>query len=50
MNLLTSLQKIDLATMKKYLIIICNLACLVCFLTVLLGCDQKADKPAKPKI
>ncbi|MDX1709466.1 MAG: pilus assembly protein PilP [Desulfobacterales bacterium] len=36
--------------MKKNLIIICNLACLICFFIVLLGCDQAADKPATPKI
>jgi type IV pilus assembly protein PilP len=36
--------------MKKYLIIICNLACLICFFIVLLGCDQPASKPATPKI
>jgi type IV pilus assembly protein PilP len=36
--------------MKKNLIIICNLACLICFFMVLLGCDQPADKPATPKI
>jgi len=47
---LTSLQKIDLTTMKKYLIIICNLACLIGFLSVLLSCDQPADKAATPKI
>jgi len=36
--------------MKKNLIIICNLTCLICFFIVLLGCDQPADKPAAPKI
>ena len=36
--------------MKKYLIIICSFACLIGFLTVLLGCDQTADKAATPKI
>ncbi|MGD2186108.1 MAG: pilus assembly protein PilP [Desulfobacterales bacterium] len=36
--------------MKKYLIIICNFACLIGFLTALLGCDQTADKAATPKI
>jgi type IV pilus assembly protein PilP len=36
--------------MKKYLTIICNLACLICFFIVLLGCDQPANKPATPKI
>ena len=36
--------------MKKNLIIICNLACLICFFIVLLGCDQPANKPATPKI
>jgi type IV pilus assembly protein PilP len=35
--------------MKKYLII-CSFACLIGFLTVLLGCDQAADKGATPKI
>ena len=47
---LTFLQKIYLTTMKKYLIIITSFACLIGFLTVLPGCDQKADKVAKPKI
>ena len=36
--------------MKKNLTIICNLACLICFFIVLLGCDQPANKPATPKI
>jgi type IV pilus assembly protein PilP len=36
--------------MKKNLTIICNLACLICFFIVLLGCDQPASKPATPKI
>jgi len=36
--------------MKKNLIIICNVACLICFFIVLLGCDQPASKPATPKI
>jgi type IV pilus assembly protein PilP len=36
--------------MKKNLIIICNLTCLICFFIVLLGCDQPANKPATPKI
>jgi type IV pilus assembly protein PilP len=36
--------------MKKNLIIICNLTCLICFFIVLLGCDQPADRPATPKI
>jgi type IV pilus assembly protein PilP len=36
--------------MKKNLIIICNLACLICFFIVLLGCDQPASTPATPKI
>jgi type IV pilus assembly protein PilP len=36
--------------MKKNLIIICNLACLICFFIILLGCDQPASKPATPKI
>ena len=47
---MTSLQKIDLPTMKKYLIILCNLACLIGFLSVLLSCDQPAKKAATPKI
>jgi type IV pilus assembly protein PilP len=36
--------------MKKNLIIICNLACLICFFIAVLGCDQPASKPATPKI
>jgi type IV pilus assembly protein PilP len=36
--------------MKKNLIIICNLACLICFYIVVLGCDQPASTPATPKI
>ena len=36
--------------MKKNLIIICNLVCLICFFIVLLGCDQPDSKPATPKI
>jgi type IV pilus assembly protein PilP len=36
--------------MKKNLIIICNLACLICFFIVVLGCDQPASTPATPKI
>jgi type IV pilus assembly protein PilP len=36
--------------MKKYLVIITSFACLIGFLTFLPGCDQKADKAAKPKI
>ena len=36
--------------MKKNLIIICNLACLIGFLTVLLGCDAPAEKPRKPLV
>ena len=36
--------------MKKNLIIICNLACLICFFIVLLGCDQPASEPATPKV
>ena len=36
--------------MKKNLIIICNLACLIGFLTVLLGCDMPAEEPLKPLI
>ena len=47
---MTSLQKINLTTMKKYLIIICSFACLIGFLTVLPGCDQKSEKAATPKI
>ena len=46
---MTSLPKINLTTMKKYLII-CSFACLIGFLTVLLGCDQATDKGATPKI
>jgi type IV pilus assembly protein PilP len=44
------MQKIILTIMKKHLTIICNLACLIGFLTVLLGCDQPADKAAAPKV
>lgn len=36
--------------MKKNLIIICNLACLIGFFTGLLGCDQPANEPVTPKI
>jgi type IV pilus assembly protein PilP len=36
--------------MKKNIIIICNLACLIGFLTVLLGCDQPTNEPVTPKI
>jgi hypothetical protein len=36
--------------MKKNLIILCNLACLIGFLTGLLGCDQLANEPVTPKI
>ncbi|MGD1968526.1 MAG: pilus assembly protein PilP [Desulfobacterales bacterium] len=36
--------------MKKILIIICNLACLIGFLTVLLGCDPPANESVKPLI
>jgi len=36
--------------MKKHLTIICNLACLIGFITVLLSCDQPADKAAAPKV
>ena len=36
--------------MKKNLIIICNLVCLIGFLSVMLGCDQPANEPVKPKI
>jgi type IV pilus assembly protein PilP len=50
MYILASLQKIILPIMKKHLTIICNLACLIGFLTVLLGCDQPADKAAVPKV
>ncbi len=50
MHVLTSTHKIILPIMKKYLTIICNLACLIGFLTVLLGCDQPADKAAAPKV
>jgi type IV pilus assembly protein PilP len=44
------MQKIILTIMKKHLTIICNLACLIGFVTVLLGCDQPADKAAAPKV
>ncbi len=47
---MTSMQKIFLTIMKKHLTIICNLACLIGFLTFLLGCDQQADKAAAPKV
>ena len=50
MPVLTSMQKIILTIMKKHLTIICNLACLIGFVTVLLGCDQPADKAAAPKV
>jgi len=50
MPVLTSMRKIILTIMKKYLTIICNLACLIGFITVLLGCDQPADKAAAPKV
>ena len=36
--------------MKKTLIIICSLACVVGFLTVLLSCDQSSNEPVTPKI
>ena len=36
--------------MKKYLIFICNLVCLIGFLTGLLSCDQAVNEPATPKI
>jgi type IV pilus assembly protein PilP len=36
--------------MKKNLIILCSLACLIGFLTVLLGCDMPAEEPLKPLI
>ena len=36
--------------MKKNLINICYLACLIGFIFVLPGCDQAADKTAKPKV
>lgn len=36
--------------MKKNLIIICNLACLIGFFTGLLGCDQQTNEPITPKI
>jgi len=42
--------KIFLAIMKKHLTIICNLACLIGFLTVLASCDQPADKAPAPKV
>lgn len=36
--------------MKKNFIIICNLAILIGFLTVLLGCDTAAEEPRKPLV
>ena len=36
--------------MKKNLIIICNVACLIGFFTGLLGCDHPANEPVTPKI
>ncbi|MGD8610104.1 MAG: pilus assembly protein PilP [Desulfobacterales bacterium] len=36
--------------MKKNLIIICHLACLIGFFTGLVGCDQPANEPVTPKI
>ena len=36
--------------MKKNLIILCSFACLIGFLTGLLGCDQSANEPATPTI
>ncbi len=36
--------------MKKNLILICSLACLIGFVTVMLGCDQASKEPRKPKI
>jgi type IV pilus assembly protein PilP len=36
--------------MKKNLIILCRLACLIGFLTGLLGCDQSVNEPITPKI
>ena len=36
--------------MKKILITICSLACLVGFLTSMLGCDQSSNEPVTPKI
>jgi len=36
--------------MKKNLIIICNLACLIGFFIGLLGCDQPANETVTPKI
>ena len=36
--------------MKKNLILICNLACLICFFIALQGCDQPAGKPETPKV
>ena len=47
---MTSRQEIILTIMKKHLTIICNLACLIGFITVLLGCDQPPDKAAAPKV
>lgn len=50
MPVLTSMRKIILTIMKKHLTIICNLACLIGFITVLLSCDQPPDKAAAPKV
>jgi type IV pilus assembly protein PilP len=36
--------------MKKNLTIICCLACLMCFIFVLMGCDQAPERAAKPKV
>ena len=36
--------------MKKNLIILCSIACLIFFMLVVLSCDQPANKPATPKI
>ena len=47
---LTSMQRINLTIMKKHLIIIFNLACLIGFLSVLPGCDLPPDKAAAPKV
>jgi type IV pilus assembly protein PilP len=44
------MRKIILTIMKKHLTIICNLACLIGFITVLLSCDQPPDKAAAPKV
>ncbi len=36
--------------MKKNLIVICHVVCLIGFITVLLGCEQPSNEPVTPKI